>query len=149
MDASTSSRPARRRFARPVPDAAPSFSAEPDGMLSVHINHAVTLLLQRKAFNADIVANTAAAPLMSIFIASMPSDGFRLSPPESNMTPLPTRPRWPFGSRGVYTKRTMRGGSTDASLVYGSGPISSPPICRSAFASVCRSPLPSCTSPIC
>jgi hypothetical protein len=51
---------------------------------------------------------------MSIFIfACMPSLGFRLIPPESYMTPLPTStrcapPRCPVG---VYVSRTTRGGS--------------------------------------
>ena len=39
-------------------------------------------------------ASTAAAPDMSHFIVSMPSEGLSDSPPESKVTPLPTRARW-------------------------------------------------------
>ncbi len=38
---------------------------------------------------ADSAARTAAAPPMSDFIASMDFAGFRDSPPESNVMPLP------------------------------------------------------------
>ena len=42
---------------------------------------------------------TAPAPDMSSFIAAwMGSLGFRLSPPESYITPLPTRARWPVAA---------------------------------------------------
>ena len=50
---------------------------------------------------------------MSIFIlACMPSLGLRLRPPESYITPLPTRTRWPVAPFGAYVRRTIRGGST-------------------------------------
>ena len=63
-------------------------------MLSVHIKNPVTALRQPTAASADIVASTAAAPDMSIFIAAcIGSLGFRLIPPESYMIPLPTRAR--------------------------------------------------------
>ena len=62
-----------------------------------------------------IVANTAAAPLMSPFIVACEgSDGLSEIPPESYITPLPTITRCglPFAPVGLYVKRTMRGGST-------------------------------------
>ena len=43
-------------------NTSPSFVAEPDGMLSVHIRNPVTALRQPAAASADIVARTAAAP---------------------------------------------------------------------------------------
>ena len=80
----------------------PSFTALPDGMLSVHIRNAVTAVLHLSARSDDIMASTAAAPDMSIFMiwwnASPP---FSEMPPESYMTPLPTSARWPAGLRGV------------------------------------------------
>ena len=43
------------------------------------------------AFSAgDAAAIAVAPPAMSYFIFSMPSAGFRLMPPESNVTPFPT-----------------------------------------------------------
>ena len=39
---------------------------------------------------ARVAAHTAAAPLISHFIASIPKPGLRLSPPVSNVIPLPT-----------------------------------------------------------
>ncbi len=60
-----------------------------------------------------IVASTAAAPDMSIFITWWnPSLGFRLSPPESYMTPLPTSTTCFDAPRGEYVSFTSRGGST-------------------------------------
>ena len=73
--------------------------AEPDGMLSVHINHPVTATGQAKVDRAVIAARMAAAPDMSFFIWEwLASAGFSAMPPESYMMPLPTRPRWAVGS---------------------------------------------------
>ena len=58
----------------------------------------MTAVRHFSAASADIDASTAAAPDMSIFIAAcMASLGFRLMPPESYITPLPTSARWPVG----------------------------------------------------
>ena len=93
----------------------PSFVAEPEGMLSVHIKKPVTVLRQPTAPRADIVASTAAAPDMSIFIAAcIGSLGLRLIPPESYMIPLPTRARCPLPCAarfGRYVSLIMHGGS--------------------------------------
>ena len=76
--------------------------AEPDGMLSVHISHAVTRLRQPSSRSVVIVASTAAAPDMSIFMsACIGLLGFRLMPPESYITPLPTSATCALGLRGV------------------------------------------------
>ena len=40
---------------------------------------------------AIVAAHTAAAPLISDFIASIPFAGLRARPPESNVIPLPTK----------------------------------------------------------
>ncbi len=42
---------------------------------------------------ACIVATTTAAPVMSLFMSSIDALGFKLRPPESNVTPLPTSDR--------------------------------------------------------
>ena len=95
----------------------PSLSAEPDGMLSVHIRNAVTLLRQPSDLSDAIVASTAAAPDMSIFmIALIGLVGLRLRPPESYITPLPTSATCALGVRGVYVSLTIRGGSTEPAL---------------------------------
>ena len=68
--------------------------ALPDGRLSVHIRYAVTWFLQPSAFSVLIAASTAAAPLMSAFIIACDGSlGFKLMPPESYITPLPTMMR--------------------------------------------------------
>ena len=70
--------------------------AEPEGMLSVHIRKPVTAAGHPRSRRAVMAPKTAPAPDMSSFIAAwMGSLGFRLSPPESYITPLPTRARWP------------------------------------------------------
>jgi hypothetical protein len=47
--------------------------------------------------------STAAAPPMSIFMSIIASFGFSDRPPESNVTPLPTRHTRPRGAElGVY-----------------------------------------------
>ena len=74
-----------------IVSTSPSFIADPDGMLSVHSRKPVTAARQPSARSADIADSTAAAPDMSIFIAAcIGSVGFRLMPPESYITPLPT-----------------------------------------------------------
>ncbi len=79
----------------------PSFIAEPDGMLSVQQRYAVTAHRTPSARRAVIAPRIAAAPVMSFFIWAWDSSlGLRLMPPESYMTPLPTRPRWPAGQSG-------------------------------------------------
>ena len=42
---------------------------------------------------ARMAPMTVAAPVMSYFIFSMPSVGFRFTPPVSKVTPLPTSAR--------------------------------------------------------
>ena len=44
--------------------------------------------------SARMVPIMAAPPAMSYFIFSMPSAGLMEMPPVSNVTPLPTSPRW-------------------------------------------------------
>ena len=77
-----------------IVSTSPSLSALPDGMLSVHINQAVTLVRTFRSLSTLIVASTAAAPDMSIFMfwwnTSWPLSEM---PPESYMIPLPTRAR--------------------------------------------------------
>ena len=75
--------------------------ARPPGMFSVVGTIATTFTLGARAGSSDMVASTAAAPDMSVFIVSMPSAVLIDRPPESNVMPLPTRatvPRAPGGS---------------------------------------------------
>ena len=51
---------------------------------------------------ASIAPQTAAAPLMSDFIASIPAAGFRAKPPVSNVIPLPTNANFRRDFLGVY-----------------------------------------------
>jgi len=53
---------------------------------------------------AIVAAQTAAAPDISDFIASMPRAGLRASPPVSNVIPLPTKAYFffAFAPFGVY-----------------------------------------------
>ena len=50
---------------------------------------------------AKTAAMTAAAPLISLFMASIPWAGFRASPPESKVIPLPTKANRFFAFAGV------------------------------------------------
>ena len=114
-----------------IVSTSPSFIADPEGMLSVHIRYPVTALRQPTVARADIDASTAAAPDMSIFIAAcIGSVALRLIPPESYITPLPTSARWARGLRGRYVSLIMRGGSSLPALTP-----SSPPQPRTARAS--------------
>ena len=50
-------------------------------------------LLQQISPDAKTGPSTAAAPLMSLFMASIPAAGLIEIPPESNVMPLPTKAR--------------------------------------------------------
>ncbi len=62
-------------------------------MFSASGSQPVTLTTSLSRATASSVASTAAAPLMSLFIASMPAAGLIEMPPLSNVMPLPTRAR--------------------------------------------------------
>ena len=107
----------------------PSFSALPDGMLSVHISHAVTFVRHLSALSADMVDSTAAAPDMSIFITWWNGSlGLSEMPPESYMMPLPTSARCPDGFFGDQVSLTIRGGSVEPRFTPSRPPQ---PICSS------------------
>ena len=67
----------------------PGRVAEPDGMFSVAAMSPCTSTGGRRMGRAPMTPSTAAAPAMSYFIRSMPSDVLRSRPPESNVMPLP------------------------------------------------------------
>ena len=69
----------------------PGFMAEPPGMFSLIGAMAVTLTWTSSASRTVMAAITMAAPDMSVFIVVMPAAVLRESPPESKVTPLPTR----------------------------------------------------------
>ena len=68
----------------------PGLTARPPGMFSVVGTMAITLTPTPRSARADMVASTAAAPLMSVFIVIIPSADLIDSPPESKVMPLPT-----------------------------------------------------------
>ena len=84
----------------------PGLVARPPGMFSVVGVMAVTRTRTPSSPHADTAASTAAAPLMSVFIVTMPSAVLSDSPPESKVMPLPTsttcgtRPSTVTGSAG-------------------------------------------------
>ena len=71
-------------------------------MFSAKAMAETTLALGLRSATARMVARAAAAPLMSIFIDSMPCESLIDRPPESNVMPLPViarggalaRPPW-------------------------------------------------------
>ena len=66
-------------------------------MLSVQHMKPMTFTRGFVALSTLIVASTAAAPDMSVFIVIIPSPDFSERPPESNMMPLPTSATEPGG----------------------------------------------------
>ena len=84
--------------------------ADPPVMFSVVGITASTLQRDLRRFSPDMTATTAAAPAMSVFMSSMPAIGFSARPPESNVTPFPTRAMVSVGDSGVYVRWINRGG---------------------------------------
>ncbi len=88
-------------------------------MFSVRGAMAVIRMGAPRAAAASMAASTAAAPLMSVFMVSMPAAVLSESPPESKVMPLPTRttcgtcPRTEAAVAGRYSARTSRGGCVD------------------------------------
>jgi hypothetical protein len=68
----------------------PGLMARPLGMFSVSGSSPTTRTGASSARRADMAASTAAAPDMSVFMVIIPSAVLMDSPPESNVTPLPT-----------------------------------------------------------
>ena len=68
----------------------PGLMARPLGMFSVVGMIPITRTGTCRSARADIVASTAAAPDMSVFIDIMPSAVLSESPPESKVIPFPT-----------------------------------------------------------
>ena len=64
--------------------------------------HASTATGIFRAAIARIAPHTAAAPLMSDFIASIPAAGLSAKPPVSKVIPLPTNAKVRIGFFGVY-----------------------------------------------
>ena len=75
-------------------NTSPGFTAFGPGMFSVTGAIAVTLTPTSSSPHAEIVANTMAAPLISVFMVVMPSGVLRDRPPESKVMPLPTSTTW-------------------------------------------------------
>ncbi len=69
-------------------------------MFSAMAMTASTATLGLRAAMAFMAPSTAAEPAMSLFMAPMPSAGLMEMPPESKVSPLPTRPRWNLAPLG-------------------------------------------------
>src|SRR3954451_24350772 len=70
----------------------PGWVAEPFSMFSVAGIAATRSIARPSSAIAATASRTAAAPDMSIFISCIPAAGLIEIPPESKVTPLPTRP---------------------------------------------------------
>ena len=84
--------------------------AVPEGMFSARHNHAVTRTGRPSFAIATIAWNEVAAPVMSYFMPTIDSEGFKLRPPVSKVIPLPTRARCFFEPFGLYSNFTSLGG---------------------------------------
>ena len=71
--------------------------AAPPTPFSASASRPVTLTGTASSRQAASTASTTAEPLMSVFMASMPSAGLMSRPPVSKVIPLPTRT-----TRGVF-----------------------------------------------
>ena len=81
----------------------PAAVVYPESLAAVAVGLAtpeITVTAGRSAATAFIVPMTAAAPAMSQRMVSMPSEGLSESPPESKVTPLPTRATCAFEAPG-------------------------------------------------
>ena len=79
----------------------PGFVARSLGRFSVIGAIAVIFTSSARRLAIEIAAITIAAPLMSVFIAIMPSGGLSDSPPESKVMPLPTSAMWGSSLSGL------------------------------------------------
>ena len=87
--------------------------AVPDGMFSARQSQPDTRTGTSSSASATIVASTAAAPAMSVFMPTIDAVGFSESPPESNVMPLPTSARCTDAPAGAHSRRTSRGPRLD------------------------------------
>ena len=71
---------------------------------------------------ACMVATTTAAPVMSLFMSSIDALGFRLKPPESNVTPFPTSAWVGASPPWRYCRIRKRGGSSEPAATPSSPP---------------------------
>ncbi|CAB5076014.1 unannotated protein [freshwater metagenome] len=71
------------------------------GIFSASGAHVSMAIGSFNAAIANVAAHTAAAPLISDFIASIPKPGFRFKPPVSNVMPFPTNANRFFADFGL------------------------------------------------
>ena len=108
-----------------VVTTSPGRWALPSGIFSTRPTTPTTCALDLRAAIACIAPVTAPAPPMSHFMSSMPAGGFRLMPPVSKVTPLPTRHTGFTSSRPVPFQRMarMRAGRTEPCATPSSAPM--------------------------
>jgi len=87
--------------------------AVPEGMFSARQSQAVAFTFIPRVAIATSACITAAAPVMSYFMPTIDSAGFRERPPVSKVIPLPTRARDTLAPAGLYSNFTRRGGLED------------------------------------
>ncbi len=97
--------------------------AVPLGMFSTRPTRPMTFNGSLSRAMASIAPTTVAAPDMSHFMLNMPSLGLSDRPPESNVTPLPTKAMgsWSFGPPRC-SKITSRGGRSEPLATASSEP---------------------------
>src|SRR5213592_782432 len=103
----------------------PGLMAVPEGRFSVEGMRPMTLSLGLSVPNVSNVPRTAAAPDMSNFMSSMFCAGLIEMPPESNVTPLPTRTTGAASPPPLYSSAMKRGSCTDPCATASSAPIPS------------------------
>ena len=69
-------------------------------MFSAIGTNVLTLIGSLSRAMASVACTTAAAPAMSDFMSFIDDAGLMVRPPESKVTPLPTRARWATGLAG-------------------------------------------------
>jgi len=87
----------------------PGRVASPDGMFSTTGRTPITRIFGLSPAVAISAAATVAAPAISIFMVSRDPVGLRFIPPESKVTPLPTRTTVVLKFFGLYSRQTMHG----------------------------------------
>src|SRR5829696_6936279 len=105
-----------------ISSTSPGLKASPPGRFSVAGTSATTSSGRSMAPIASIAPSTAAPPLMSNFMSSMPAEGFMEIPPESKVTALPTRTTggtWP----PLLCSSTIKRGSLDADRPTAASPV--------------------------
>ena len=125
----------------------PGFTAVPEGRFSVEGIRPITLSFGCSRPSTSNVPSTAAAPDMSYFMSSMLCDGLIEMPPESKVTPFPSRASGGASPAPVYWRAMNRGSCCEPCATASSAPIPSFLMAvRSSTVTAKPYVLPSCTA---